>query len=184
MTKKYKYIIIEGVDGSGKTTLVNQLASALNAYTVYEPGGLASLRNMILNGSFNDQQVSLLIMADRLIVHKLISEYLQDSDVVSDRGFPSSYVYQSSVINLVSDLHAMFNDQLVRPDKIYILDIPIGTFKERMNELDKFDKVVEEDFETFRSAYTDLGFPNTQILDGRLRTVDLVDIILDDLAEI
>lgn len=181
--KKY-YIIIDGVDGGGKTTLVAQLAKALDAYTVYEPGGTAALRNLILNGIFTDEQMALLFMADRLIVHESIKYYLQDSSVVSDRGFPSSYIYQGKIINIVSKLHQMFDDKLIKPDRIYILDIPLEAFRERKSEKNLLDRVAEENFEKFRLRYTNLQFPNTFVLDGRLPTSDLVNIILNDLSEI
>jgi dTMP kinase len=182
----YKFIIIEGVDSCGKTTLAHQLASIRNGYTVFEPGSNSKLRQMILEE--RDAEIQLLLfLADRLAVHKIVKEYLEDSDVISDRGFPSSYVYQGmSLGNKVAKLHTLFSGSLIVPDRIYVLDIDLETFQERLRPKNRMDLVAIENFELLRSRYLNLEkvFPNVIVLDGRKPTCDLLDIIEDDLAGI
>ena len=110
---KGKFIVIEGIDGCGKTTQINALSKWLpntglikqgsRLITTREPGGSLlgkKLRGLILDNNENNKPSSLaellLYSADRAEhVSKIISPALKNNDwVISDRFSDSTLAYQ------------------------------------------------------------------------------------------
>jgi len=110
---KGKFIVIEGIDGCGKTTQINELSKWLpqsglinkgsKLITTREPGGSLlgkKLRGLILDNNENYKPSSLaellLYSADRAEhVSKIISPALNNNDwVISDRFSDSTLAYQ------------------------------------------------------------------------------------------
>ena len=110
---KGKFIVIEGIDGCGKTTQINELANWLpksglmestsELIKTREPGGSLlgkKIRSLILDNDENNKPSSLaelmLYSADRAEhVCKLISPALQKNNwVISDRFSDSTLAYQ------------------------------------------------------------------------------------------
>ena len=110
---KGKFIVIEGIDGCGKTTQIDEISKWLptsglmrhNSQLVKtrEPGGSLlgkKLRNLILDNNKNNKPSSLaellLYSADRAEhVSKIISPALENEDwVISDRFADSTLAYQ------------------------------------------------------------------------------------------
>ena len=108
-----KFIVIEGIDGCGKTTQIEEIARWLPSSGLMkenskliktrEPGGSLlgkKLRNLILENNQNNQPCSLaellLYSADRAEhVAKIISPALEKEDwVISDRFADSTLAYQ------------------------------------------------------------------------------------------
>ena len=108
-----KFIVIEGIDGCGKTTQIEEIARWLptsglmnensKLIKTREPGGSLlgkKLRNLILENNQNNQPCSLaellLYSADRAEhVAKIISPALEKEDwVISDRFADSTLAYQ------------------------------------------------------------------------------------------
>jgi len=101
---KGKFIVIEGVDGSGKTTqalnLVNRL-KGLGHKVVYtkEPTDESTgqfIRENVLSGKVKIPNIAIqyLIAADRAVHHEKIENYLKEGyTVVSDRYFWSAVAY-------------------------------------------------------------------------------------------
>ena len=108
-----KFIVIEGIDGCGKTTQVDEISKWLptsglmeedsNLIRTREPGGSLlgkKLRNLILDNNTNNTPSSLaellLYSADRAEhVSKIISPALEKKDwVLSDRFADSTLAYQ------------------------------------------------------------------------------------------
>ena len=110
---KGKFIVIEGIDGCGKTTQINEISKWLpnsglleknsKLIKTREPGGSLlgkKLRNLILDNNANNKPSSLtellLYSADRAEhVSKIISPALKNKDwVISDRFADSTLAYQ------------------------------------------------------------------------------------------
>ena len=108
-----KFIVIEGIDGCGKTTQVNEISRWLpssglmggnsNLVKTREPGGSLlgkKIRNLLLDNNRNNTPSSLaellLYSADRAEhVSKIISPALEKEDwVLSDRFVDSTLAYQ------------------------------------------------------------------------------------------
>ncbi|MCK4550795.1 MAG: dTMP kinase, partial [Candidatus Aenigmarchaeota archaeon] len=180
--KLAKYIVLEGMDGSGKTTQAEILVKFLkeNGFKVLlvtEPsknpiGKLISEK--LLKGGFSSEVISLAFAADRMLhFEETIKPALREYDfIISDRNFYSSLVYQplyGSRYDWIKEL----NRYAVKPDLAFIIDVPIDVFMERRGETEViFEK---EDFQKkVRQGYLDL--PNKLnddfvIIDGA-RAVD------------
>ena len=110
---KGKFIVIEGIDGCGKTTQINEISKWLpnsglleknsKLIKTREPGGSLlgkKLRNLILDNNKNNKPSSLaellLYSADRAEhVSKIISPALENKDwVISDRFADTTLAYQ------------------------------------------------------------------------------------------
>ena len=93
------YYIFEGADGSGKTSIMEEVHLRLNRLItppnrgkikkVREPDG--DYRKLIMREETTKEEEILLFMADRIRINK---EYKPQDIVLSDRSFISSIVYQ------------------------------------------------------------------------------------------
>ena len=162
---KGKFIVIEGIDGSGKTTQINQLSSWLKGSNLIpennqliitrEPGGTKlgqSIRSLLLDTSREKEPYSitelLLYAADRAQhVNEIIRPSLNKGDwVISDRFTGSTLAYQGYGrkldINLIKDLETIAT-QGISPDITFLLDIPIDeSIKRRISR--KEDRIEKE----------------------------------------
>jgi len=161
---KGKFIVIEGIDGSGKTTQISQLSKWLNETDLIpktnqlvitrEPGGTQlgqSIRSLLLDTSRKIKPDSitelLLYAADRAQhVNEIIRPSLNKGDwVISDRFCGSTLAYQGYGrkldIKLIKKLEAIAT-QGISPDITFLLDIPVEeSIKRRMNrEEDRMEK--------------------------------------------
>ena len=118
-----KFIVIEGIDGCGKTTQIEEISRWLPTSALMgenskliktrEPGGSLlgkKLRNLILDNNKNNKPSSLaellLYSADRAEhVSKIISPELEKQNwVISDRFADSTLAYQGYGININLDI--------------------------------------------------------------------------------
>jgi len=153
---KGKFLVIEGIDGSGKTTQINQLSQWLVSTDLIpennqlvitrEPGGTKlgkSIRSLLLDTSRDCSPDSitelLLYAADRAQhVNEIIRPSLDKGDwVISDRFCGSTLAYQGYGrkldINLIKDLEIIAT-QGISPDITFLLDIPVEeSIKRRKN---------------------------------------------------
>ena len=156
---KGKFIVIEGIDGSGKTTQINQLSKWLVSSDLIpennqliitrEPGGTTlgqSIRSLLLDTSRENSPDSitelLLYAADRAQhVNEIIRPSLNKGDwVISDRFCGSTLAYQGYGrklnIKLIKDLETIAT-QGISPDITFLLDIPVEeSIKRRANKKD------------------------------------------------
>ena len=161
---KGKFIVIEGIDGSGKTTQIKELSKWLNATNLIpannklvitrEPGGTKlgkSIRSLLLDTSKEIKPDSitelLLYAADRAQhINEIIRPSLNKGDwVISDRFCGSTLAYQGYGrkldIKLIKTLETIAT-QGISPDITFLLDIPVDeSIKRRMNrEEDRMEK--------------------------------------------
>ena len=96
------FIVIEGNDGSGKTTLCKNLAKwfqdqGFAAVTTREPGGTPfaeQIRQIALNDTHDPLQQALVISAGRADHVNFILSLPKDTVVICDRYFFSTFAYQ------------------------------------------------------------------------------------------
>ena len=174
---KGKLIVFEGIDGSGKTTQINQLSKWLigtdlitdknQLVITREPGGTQlgkSIRSLLLDTSREtspDPITELLLYAaDRSQhVNEIIRPTLNNGGwVISDRFSGSTLAYQGYGrkldIKLIKDLETIAT-QGISPDITFLLDIPVEeSIKRRKN---KKDDRIEKEGREFLSNVS-LGF--------------------------
>jgi dTMP kinase len=133
------FITLEGIEGSGKTTQMQQLSTLFenrghSCVLTREPGGTTlgeKIRAILLHPASTELVPTaelLLYMADRAQhINSLIKPSLAEGKVVlCDRYFDATVVYQGFARGLdtgaISDLHRLIFDDL-KPDITFLLDL-------------------------------------------------------------
>ncbi len=145
--KKSKFIVFEGIDGSGKSTLSNLLNDKLkemgeSVYKTFEPtdSPIGSVIKNILNKRIlsDDKTIGALFLADRLDhiqnpVSGMLNYLEQGKHVISDRYYYSSYAYHVPMLDMdwVIAANKVCAD-LLRPDIVFFINI---SAKESMKRL-------------------------------------------------
>jgi len=137
-TNNGKFIVFEGLDGSGKSTQVNLLSNSLlsrgyEPYKTFEPteSPIGKLIRQILYGEIAAQQktIACLFAADRTdhLVNKENGIKLkldQGKIVLCDRYYFSSYAYDGQHPNMDSVIQLNeLNAKLLRPDLTIFIDV-------------------------------------------------------------
>jgi len=168
MSKESLFIVIEGLDGSGKTSVARQLAyflqSALkkNVKLTFEPhdpscGGLF-IRQVLEKKirDFSHETLMLAFAANRLDhCDREINEWLSDGDdriIICDRYYLSSLVYQSN--KEFSFDHVMgLNHSARKPDITIFMNVSNKVCYERMKIRNKPKELFERDLTKTREKY-------------------------------
>ena len=132
---KGKLIVIEGIDGSGKSTCAKNLAEKLNSINIktiytFEPTHShygAKLRDGMLSEDLDAEEELLLFVKDRKEhIEYMIKPALEEGYfIILDRYFYSSIAYQGAKgidINRIMNLH---KDFIIKPDIVFIFHLPI-----------------------------------------------------------
>ena len=188
------FIVMEGPDGSGKTTQINLLKEYLEeagyeCLITREPGGTVigeEVRKLILNPEHKEMSPvteMLLYAASRAqLVHEVIGPALEEGKIViSDRFVDSSIVYQGIArklgISTVSAVNAP-GIGIYRPDGIFFIDLSEAEGLRRKKEQKNLDRMEQEgiDFhhmvsEGYRKVLS--GRPEVMKIDGG-RSIDTI----------
>ncbi|GHP31588.1 thymidylate kinase [Helicobacter pylori] len=143
------YVVLEGVDGAGKSTQVGLLKGRFkNALFTKEPGGTRmgeSLRHIALNENISELARAFLFLSDRAEhIESVIKPALKEKKlIISDRSLISGMAY-SQFSSLELNLLAT---QSVLPEKIILLLIDQEGLKQRLS-LKSLDKIENQGAET------------------------------------
>ena len=155
-----KFIVIEGLDGSGKTTQMHMLADSLRALgrsvaetaepTTNATGGL--IRDAL--SGFTPRtgaEIAALFMADR-VAHNMnpvngIQKLLADGrDVISDRYYYSSLAYQGTVTDPEWVYHINIDcPEIRKPDLCIFLDLSDEECLRRMEQGRSYREIYENE---------------------------------------
>ena len=188
------FIVMEGPDGSGKTTQINLLKEYLEeagyeCLITREPGGTVigeEIRQLILNPEHKEMSPvteMLLYAASRAqLVHEVIGPALEEGKIViSDRFVDSSIVYQGIArklgISTVSAVNAP-GIGIYRPDGIFFIDLSEAEGLRRKKEQKNLDRMEQEGIvfhhmvsEGYRKVLS--GRPEVMKIDGG-RSIDTI----------
>ncbi|MBV8689214.1 MAG: dTMP kinase [Candidatus Eremiobacteraeota bacterium] len=201
------FITFEGIEGSGKTTLMRGVARALRAkgkdvIETREPGGTAvgdRIREIFL-----DPKMTIAPLAEALLLtasrHRLVEEVITPalqagSIVLCDRFTDSTLAYQGFGRGIEQSLLKQFNEAAapaLEPDLTFYVDVSLELSRMRVtkrseegrNSLDRLDREGDQFHERVREGYLELARANPQriaVLDGSLPEEALVKKALDSL---
>ena len=164
MSSTGRFVVVEGIDGCGKSTQVTLIAERLRAVDTFEPGATAlgaALREMLLGDGVEPQPMAeaLLIAADRAQhMAEVVEPALRAGrHVVSDRHAASTIAYQGYGRGMpLEDLLVLIELATAgrRPDVTILLDIdPLLAADRRSGRADRFERMADGFFERVREGY-------------------------------
>lgn len=194
------FITIEGPDGAGKTSVLNelyprvQLAARRPVIKTREPGGIPiaeKIRQVILdpnNDRMDDRTEALLYAASRRqhLVEKVWPALEANQVVLCDRFVDSSLAYQGAGRGIGLEAVAQLNEfatEGTTPDLTLYLDIDSDTglqriMKNRTNQIDRLDSEGLQFHQRVRHAYLKLAEANPERIikiDARKRLDEVVE---------
>lgn len=198
-----KFIVIEGLEGAGKTTARNTVAEVLKQHGMRdivftrEPGGtpLAEQLRMLVKHEMGGEQITdkaeLLIMyAARVqLVETVIKPALaRGTWVVGDRHDLSSQAYQGGGRNLDQQLLQSLRDSVLgdfKPDLILYLDIDPEIGLQRARNRGELDRIEQQSLNFFirtRERYLELAAQQPEV-----KTIDAsqpMDVVSRDIEQV
>ncbi|MDR5610722.1 MULTISPECIES: dTMP kinase [Arsenophonus] len=182
---KSRYIVIEGLEGAGKTTAIKTVVETLAKVGITEidftrePGGTPlaeKLRQLIKHGiaeeKVTDKAELLMLYAARIqLIENVIKPALAKGRwVIGDRHDLSSQAYQGGGRGLSAELMQVLRNTILddfRPDLTLYLDIEptLGLQRARdRGELDRIEKESLDFFERTRQRYLELAAEDDTII--------------------
>lgn len=168
--KKGKFIVIEGLEGAGKSTAIETILSVLkthdiSAITTREPGGTPVgeiLRTVIKNPDYkdtlDDKAELLLFYASRIqLIRQVIKPALALGQwVIADRFELSTFAYQGAGRGIhwdqIAQLSAFALDGF-KPDLTLYLDISPTLGMERARLRGQFDRIEQQGMDFFNRVH-------------------------------
>lgn len=202
-----RYIVIEGTDGSGKTTICTELARQLSEqgidiWLAHEPGGTAmaeAIRSLVKDGQLERQPMTnlLLFMAARVELIAQIEQRLEAGQwVIASRNYLSSIAYQGIAQGLGEEMvvqvcQQFLPERYLQPDLTAIIDVDYQLAEARRHDRDRaaakrdaFESREAEFQQKLVQAYRHLANRyQLPLLDGRASVVDLTKQINQLIAE-
>ena len=186
--KRGKFIVFEGIDGSGKSTHAALLQKRLEAdgervYLTAEPSqgeaGILLRRCLTKQAELPEEAIAGLFMTDRLDHIKnpdfgILAHLEHGECVLCDRYYFSSFAYNSmyAPMEWVMNINSMART-LLRPDLTVFLDISPEAFSSRIESRGSTERYEKEDIlrrvrENYMRAFELLPDEKVAIVDNRV----------------
>jgi dTMP kinase len=177
-----RYIVLEGAEGTGKSTHAARLASNLGAVLTRETGGTdigVRIRSILHDTSLthlSHRAEALLTAADRAQhIDQVVAPALASGrHVVSDRSVYSTLAYQGYGRCLAVDEIRRINEWAMQswwPDLVVLIDTPPEVLERRMRgrQLDRFEREDDQFHARVRAGFHTMAAAEPQrwvVIDG------------------
>ncbi|MBU1343956.1 MAG: dTMP kinase [Proteobacteria bacterium] len=193
---KGRFVVFEGIDGSGKSTQIKKISQRLQAfgykvYSTFEPtdGPIGSLIRQMLTGEVSTDQrtIASLFAADR--TDHLVNEKNgirlkvdQGQIVLCDRYYFSSYAYHAQYIDMKWVIQAnSLNAEILKPDLTLFIDVDPDICFERIQNnrthfemYEKIDILKQVRNNYFKAFEALKGLEKIAVIDGN-STMEIVE---------
>lgn len=180
-----RFITVEGLDGSGKTTILSKIVKYLNIHhieniiTTHEPGGTFianTLKTLIKYGSLNE---SISDIAELLMIYAARSQLLENIIkpalakgywIIGDRYDLSSYAYQGGGRKIDISFLDILSQKVTKnlsPDLIFYLDVAPKVGLSRIKIRRELDQIEQESiffFDRVRKFYQKIAALQSNIV--------------------
>ena len=203
MSSKKPLIVFEGIEGSGKTTLINHISKYLkkrkiNFIKIREPGGNKNselIRQIILNkkNKFNSFTDLMLYMAARSEnIEKVIKINYQKKIILLDRFTDSTVAYQHFGMGLNKPLINKINKILlknIKPNKVFLNIVNEKNLKKRLNlrkNKNRYDNFKLNFYRTVQKGFLKLAKNknNYIIIDSNKKLIDNKKNVLNHVVQL
>ncbi len=199
------YILVEGPEGGGKSTVCTALSEilqqrGLKVLRLREPGGtpLAEhIRDVLLNNDnelnkdMDDRTEMLLFLAARSSTMNSYERVLAnepDTLIIADRGYPSTYVYQAGTSDINSQIYQHTWEALAPENRLTVLltcsyETSVERRKLRIGGEDRIEKrQTKEVFEQYNQRYLEVPGGFDLVIDTEVNSVS--DVVRQILARL
>ena len=197
------FIVIDGIDGSGKSTVCKKLLERIQKPTtqIRTPGsGFKCIRDLVLNPDYNipNNSKMFLFLAEMMFLEKEHDLRNPDKIIISDRFYISTYIYQF-LLNIkeysyseISIINGIFKHFLPQIDLTFILTVSVEEGIRRSSEKglefgkkDAFESSNIKEWESRKSLYDNIahcGSFSDKL--GKVCVIDTTKINEDQVADI
>ncbi|QZE59363.1 thymidylate kinase [Erwinia phage pEa_SNUABM_2] len=202
---KPTYVLIEGGEGGGKSTVCTSLSEILtqrgvNTLRLREPGGtpLAEhIRDVLLSNSnplnedMDPRTELLLFLAARsstMTAYERILANEPNTIIIADRGYPSTYVYQAGESDVNAQIYQHTWEALAPENRLTVLltcsyETSIERRKIRIGGEDRIEKrQTKEVYEQYNQRYLEVPGGFDLIIDTEVNSVS--DVVRQILAKL
>ncbi len=194
------FVAIEGIEGSGKSTLVAALAERLRAdgldvLTTREPGGTPA--GDAVRSIFLRRDLPISPLTESMLVSAARAQHVEDvirpalaagRIVLCDRFTDSTLAYQGHGRRLGREVLRTLCEiasEGVQPDFVLVLDVPLAVararLRERSGDTDRIEREDDAFHERVRQGFLELAAgPRHRVLDGTLAPEQLAALAMDE----
>ncbi len=157
-----RFITFEGIDGAGKSTHLDAVATRLRAaghglLCTREPGGTPlaeKLRELMLHAAMDTLTEALLVFAARRdhLQHVILPALQRGDTVLCDRFTDASFAYQGAGRGLPDPVLAWLENQVqgtLQPDLTLWFDVPPALAQQRRAAAREADRFEQQDLDFF-----------------------------------
>lgn len=190
------YIIVEGMPGTGKTTVAKSLAEKLNAVYVKSIFSNTSygdaLRNILDSGK--TKEVEYLYLVDLLLDELRISKLSVDHDVVRDKTYTSSIAHlrahgfvnqQEDIAEAIDQGYAKLAEDSLEPDYVVYIRSDRERIKQHLLEkadLSSWDSELTNDLEKHDAQRKELENEIRRRYESKLIEIDCFSGSVDEIC--
>lgn len=192
------FIVIEGIDGSGKSTISDKIYKyfikrGIQAEKFFEPTDGEwgqKIRRLLKDDGAKPEQLVNLFILDREddAVKNIYPNLNKNKMIIMDRYYFSNAAYQGAMgISPHYILNENMKKKFPRPDRVYLIDIDPDIALSRVSkrnrgkEKDIFEK--KEFLKNVRDIYLSIVDETFVVLDGTLDIKSNFDLILQDIEK-